>query len=74
MSGLEIDSICWRYGSRKALEDISLAVAPGVFCALLGPNGAGKTTLFSLATRLFHARTGRILIDGVDRPRSTLII
>ncbi len=69
MSGLEIDSICWRYGSQQVLEDISLAVGPGTFCALLGPNGAGKTTLFSLATRLFHARTGRILIDGVDLGR-----
>ena len=69
MSGLEIDSICWRYGSQQVLEDISLAVGPGTFCALLGPNGAGKTTLFALATRLFHARTGRILIDGVDLGR-----
>ncbi len=69
MSGLEIDSICWRYGNREALDDISLAVAPGAFCALLGPNGAGKTTLFALATRLFHARTGRILIDGIDLAR-----
>ena len=69
MSGLEIDSICWRYGNRDALEDISFSVAPGTFCALLGPNGAGKTTLFSLATRLFHAHTGRIVIDGIDLGR-----
>ncbi|MHA1528103.1 MAG: ABC transporter ATP-binding protein [Alphaproteobacteria bacterium] len=69
MSGLEIDSICWRYGDREVLNNISLAVAPGTFCALLGPNGAGKTTLFALATRLFHARTGRILIDGIDLAR-----
>ena len=70
MSGLEIDSICWQYGNREVLNDISLAVGPGTFCALLGPNGAGKTTLFALATRLFHARTGRILIDGIDLARN----
>jgi len=53
MSGLEIDSVSWRYGNRDALEDISLAVAPGTFCALLGPNGAGKTLdLLGLADRL----------------------
>ena len=69
MSGLRIDSISWRYGSREVLDSISLAVAPGAFCALLGPNGAGKTTLFSLATRLLHARAGRILIDGIDLAR-----
>jgi len=69
MSGLRIDSISWRYGSREVLDSVSLAVAPGAFCALLGPNGAGKTTLFSLATRLLHARAGRILIDGIDLAR-----
>jgi ABC-2 type transport system ATP-binding protein len=47
------------------LDDVSLSVEPGVFCALLGPNGAGKTTLFSIATRLFHAREGRVTIDGI---------
>jgi len=66
MSGLEIESLSWRYGKREALRDVSLAVAPGEFCGLLGPNGAGKTTLFSLATHLFHAREGRIVIDGAD--------
>lgn len=69
MSGLEIDSICWRYGNREVLNNISLSVAPGAFCALLGPNGAGKTTLFAIATRLFHARAGRVLIDGIDLAR-----
>jgi ABC-2 type transport system ATP-binding protein len=69
MSGLEIDSISWRYVNREVLNNISLSVVPGAFCALLGPNGAGKTTLFSIATRLFHARAGRVLIDGIDLAR-----
>jgi ABC-2 type transport system ATP-binding protein len=69
MSGLEIDSLCWQYGQKEVLKDIRLSVGPGSFCALLGPNGAGKTTLFALATRLFHTRTGRILIDGIDLGR-----
>jgi len=66
MSGLQIDSVSWRYGERTALDQVSLSVPAGSFCALLGPNGAGKTTLFAIATRLFHAREGRVLIDGVD--------
>ena len=49
MSGLEIESICWQYGNREVLNDISLAVAPGTFCALLGPNGAGKTMVSNAA-------------------------
>jgi ABC-2 type transport system ATP-binding protein len=34
--------------------------------SLLGPNGAGKTTLFSIITRLYHNRTGRVRIFGYD--------
>jgi ABC-2 type transport system ATP-binding protein len=70
MSGLVIDSLGWQYGQKHALKDIRLSVETGSFCALLGPNGAGKTTLFALATRLFHTRTGRILIDGIDLGRN----
>jgi len=69
MQGLEIDSVSWRYGRRAVLEEVSLSVPPGAFCALLGPNGAGKTTLFSIATRLFHARAGRVTVDGIDLAR-----
>jgi ABC-2 type transport system ATP-binding protein len=69
MSGLEIDSVSWRYGQRTALDRVSLSVPAGRFCALLGPNGAGKTTLFAIATRLFHTREGRVLIDGIDIAR-----
>jgi ABC-2 type transport system ATP-binding protein len=70
MSGLVIDSLCWRYGQKDALKDVNLSVGAGSFCALLGPNGAGKTTLFALATRLFHARTGRIVVDGIKLGRN----
>lgn len=69
MEGLEIDSISWRYGRRVVLDAVSLSVPAGAFCALLGPNGAGKTTLFSIATRLFHARAGRVTVDGIDLAR-----
>lgn len=63
---LEIAGLSHSYGARKALDDISLTVAPGQFVVLLGLNGAGKSTLFSLVTRLFAARTGRIAIFGRD--------
>ena len=53
-------------GGRKALDDVSFDVAPGTFTVLLGLNGAGKSTLFSLVTRLFAARHGKIDILGAD--------
>ncbi len=66
---LRVDSVSHSYGARKALDDVSFSVAPGSFTVLLGLNGAGKSTLFSLATRLFAARAGRIEIFGHDIAR-----
>lgn len=63
---LEVEGVSHSYGARKALDDVSLTVAPGQFAVLLGLNGAGKSTLFSLITRLFAARSGRISIFGCD--------
>jgi ABC-2 type transport system ATP-binding protein len=54
------------YGRRVALDDVGFVVARGSCTALVGLNGAGKTTLFSLVTRLFAARKGRICVLGFD--------
>src|SRR5262249_61148079 len=59
---LQVDGASKSYGSRKALDGVSLAVDAGEFVALLGPNGAGKTTLFQLLTGLFVAEGGRIAV------------
>ena len=72
MSGLSVRNLSYAYGAKQALKDVSFHVAPGRFCALLGPNGAGKSTLFSLLTRLFTAREGRIEIAGHDLARDPL--
>ena len=74
-TGLSVTSVSYRYGAKQALEDVSFDVAPGRFAALLGPNGAGKSTLFSLLTRLFTTRDGRIEVAGFDmarKPRQAL--
>jgi ABC-2 type transport system ATP-binding protein len=63
---LLVEQVSHSYGSRKALDNVSLAVAAGSFTALLGLNGAGKSTLFSIITRLFGLQGGRIRIFGHD--------
>ena len=63
---LAIDGISHSYGPRRALDNVSFAVAPASFAAMLGLNGAGKSTLFSLVTRLFGIQSGGIRIFGND--------
>ncbi len=72
---LEVEAVSHSYGERRALIDVSLSVPRAGFAALLGLNGAGKTTLFSLITRLFDTRHGRIKVQGFDvsrRPSAAL--
>ena len=54
------------YGSKTALQEVSLTIPAGQICGLLGPNGAGKTTLFRLLMGILKATQGTLLVDGLD--------
>ena len=47
-----------------ALEDISVAVAPGEFVSLIGPSGCGKSTLLRLIGNLLEPTTGTVSVNG----------
>jgi ABC-2 type transport system ATP-binding protein len=66
---LDVNGVGHSYGARRALDGVSFKVAPASFTMLLGLNGAGKSTLFSLITRLYATRLGRISIYGHDISR-----
>lgn len=66
VAALDVDAVSYRYGARLALDNVSLRVDASSFTVLLGLNGAGKSTLFSLITRLYASRAGRIRIFGRD--------
>src|SRR5687768_3949681 len=53
-----------RFGGVTALDRVSFNIHAGEILGLIGPNGAGKTTLFNCLTRLYHATSGDIRIDG----------
>lgn len=63
---LSIQHISKRYGTQLALDQLSLDIQPGQFCALLGPNGAGKSTLFQVLTGLFAPDSGEVALFGVS--------
>ncbi len=55
-----------RFGSFTAVDDVSLAIAPGEFFALLGPSGCGKTTLLRMLAGFETPDEGEVLLDGQD--------
>jgi ABC-type multidrug transport system ATPase subunit len=63
---LTLDEVTKCYGSRPALDGVSLHVARGQVLGLLGPNGAGKSTLVSIVAGLLRPDSGRVSVDGRD--------
>src|ERR1700678_341656 len=54
------------FGATKALDGLSIDMAPGELVALLGPSGCGKTTALRIVAGFETADTGSVLIDGRD--------
>ena len=54
----------YRGSARRALDDVSLTVAPGEAIGIIGPNGAGKTTFFGCLLGHLRPGAGTITIDG----------
>ena len=63
---LEFKHVSKRFGTVRAVEDVSFSVKRGEFFSLLGPSGCGKTTLLRLMAGFEQPDTGSILLDGQD--------
>lgn len=53
-----------RYGSKLALDNVSLSLESGKIIGLLGPNGSGKTTLIKILNQLTSPTSGEVLVAG----------
>ncbi len=61
---LEVRSVSKRFGSLRALDNVSFGLRRGEVLGLIGPNGAGKTTLFECLAGVLPADTGEALWNG----------
>ena len=63
---IRLEGVSIRHDRAPVLEDLSLEIPVGSFCAILGPSGVGKSTLADLLVRYLDPDQGRILMDGRD--------
>ena len=67
---LSLEGLAKSYGGVIALDDVSLAVAPGEIVGLIGPNGSGKSTLINLASGLQAPESGSVRLGGLTLTNS----
>ncbi len=61
---LNIQHFTKTYGEKKAVDDLSLHIAPGEIYGFIGHNGAGKTTTLKAAVGILQFDAGEITIGG----------
>jgi ABC-2 type transport system ATP-binding protein len=66
---LKASRLCKRYGSLRAVDEISFSVHHGEIVGLLGPNGAGKTTTINMVLGILQPSSGSVEIEGIDIAR-----
>ncbi len=70
---LKIINYTKTYGDKKAVNDLSLHIAPGEIYGFIGHNGAGKTTTLKAIAGILQFDEGDILVDGESVKKNPLV-
>jgi ABC-type multidrug transport system ATPase subunit len=65
-SVITVSELTRRFGTKTALDSVSLSIPRGAVYGLVGENGAGKTTLIKHILGLLRAQTGSVRVFGLD--------
>lgn len=61
---IELAGLTKDFGAKRAVDDLTCSIEPGVVTGFLGPNGAGKTTTMRMILGLDHPSAGTATIGG----------
>jgi ABC-2 type transport system ATP-binding protein len=61
---IEAANLTKDYGDKRAVDDISFTVRPGIVTGFLGPNGSGKSTTMRLILGLDRPTAGDVTVNG----------
>jgi ABC-2 type transport system ATP-binding protein len=64
--GIVVKNVTKKYGSQRAVDNISFEVKTGEILGFLGPNGAGKTTTMKIITCFMAPSDGDVLVNGIS--------
>jgi ABC-2 type transport system ATP-binding protein len=70
---IQVRDVVKAFGPLRAVDGISIDLAPGRIYGLLGPNGSGKTTLIRLMTGLARATSGEVRVLGTRMPNRDVL-
>lgn len=65
-SALVVQDLVKSFGAIRAVDGVSLSLAPRGIHSLIGPNGAGKTTVFNCISGFLTPGAGRVFLGGQD--------
>ncbi len=68
---IEAQNLCKQFGTRVAVDDVSISVPHGAKLLIFGTNGAGKTTLLRMLATLSKPTSGKLHVAGFDASEKT---
>ena len=62
---IALQNVSKTFGSRLALDKLSLSIEEGETVTVIGPTGCGKTTILNMVAGFTTPSTGQVLVDGI---------
>ena len=69
---LLIENLTKTYGEKKAVDNLSIHIAPGEIYGFIGHNGAGKTTTLKACAGILQFDNGEIFVDGTSMKKDPI--